>query len=206
MGDDYEALIVLAASGDPGPENLYYMKYEGGRWKLGALTCELDIPDTFPKKHLIAKFRQPKFESERKLDEIVRLVRRDSGIFPFAMDLSWRDTAHDRQFAGLFTADLLRKWKRQAKASLDVDCQAGYFETGKGGCDLTSNPIVCGVEEIDLETERTTVESGSTSIITYTRPGNRPTYRYRFRVIHEADGWKLDGVDCGASFIINTFE
>ena len=203
MGDDQEAVISRAPVDVLGSMRTYYLRYEQGRWKIGGLGCEQDLPDTIPFEALVKKFRQPTFDSEKRLEEIFRVARKSKEIVPFILDLSWRDPSGNREFPRMFTPALLHAWKKQAKTLTEQDCDKGYYEAGKGSCNLGPHPIYCELINDDLFVVRTTVERGHNSIITYSYSGGRPALRFVYRMTKDGNEWKLDGIHCDNDYWFN---
>jgi hypothetical protein len=70
----------------------------------GLYTGMEDDPDTIRDKALMKKFRQPKLESEGRLEEILQLVRTNKEALAFVLGLEWQDHTKQTELSLLFTS------------------------------------------------------------------------------------------------------
>ena len=204
MGDDLDAYVSVVPTTETRYARTYYLRHEGGRWKLGGFYCDRFDPDFLPAptQATIKKFRQPRYESEKKLDEILRLTRSNADSTPFVFDLSWRDMTKDHRFFGMFTPAFLSSAKEEAGPFLRRWCSKGYVESGKWGCHFPEGPVACELSETELWTERTTREDDKEAAIVYSDPDLeyiRPEVRgsrFGYRMKKDEKGWKLGALIC----------
>jgi len=147
-----------------------------------------------------ATFHSPTIAAEKALDAAIRNSDADSDMFFFLVKRP-RDIGKDRNYSGLFSANLQNSWKLAENKLLNEEC-GGKYKSGEV-CGLDYNPLTCMQDLFeDGYGYRTDSLSHNKASISYRwiKSDGGPIATYRLVRIHGR--WLIDGVRCssGAKF------
>lgn len=136
----------------------------------------------------------PESTAERTLDGILKHADYDDkqldNLFGGRGQKNYRPTA---DYTKVLTPPLLAAITAKQKAMVQKDC-GGQYRKGDI-CGMDSSPITCAQDTSDSYLYRTESSSDDRAEIAYYWPGtDKPVATYR--LVRQADSWKLDGIRC----------
>lgn len=147
-------------------------------------------------------FHAANTQAEKTLDAIIKQSETDENMIEYILNRPGYDPSKDNGYSHLFTPALLKAWTDKEANLLRQDCGGKYIDGEICGIDYS--PITCGQDIVGGHFYRTLNSSANTTSTVMAATSPQPDSSGAiYRLVRDEEGWKLDGVDCGANIRFN---